>query len=126
MTPKEILEVLKECANFELEKTESGLIHGFGSINSCPICKDMSQEYYCSVHYPHMAKKLESLPWTKVIENPRLPKENDYPTKEGVYITMMDCDEHEVCTNTFIDGHFTWINRTHIKWWMPLPEIEIK
>ena len=46
----------------------------------------------------------------------------EYPTEDGTYITMMDCDEHAVHTNTFKDGRFSWMDRTHIKWWMKLPE----
>ena len=123
MTPQEIFAILKECANVVIEK-QDGRIHGFGAINMCPECRQMTQEHYCNVHYPRMAEKLESLPWTKVIKDPRNPQKDDYPTKAGEYITMMDCDEHQVCVNTFHDGYFVWMNRTHIKWWMPLPNID--
>lgn len=124
MEPSEILEILKDCANFEIGKPKYGsFIYGFGSIYNCPICRGMSPEFYCSIHYPAMAKILESLPWTKIIENPRNPKPEDYPTEDGLYITMMDCNEHEICTNTFKDGNFSWMNKTHIKWWMPLSNL---
>ena len=98
--------------------------YGFGSINRCPQCKPekMTIGEHKYVHYPKMAKLLESLPWEKVVQNPYNPKVDEYPTEDGIYITMMDCNEHEVCTNTFRDGNFSWMNRTHIKWWMKLPE----
>lgn len=121
MTPKEIFDILKQCANFELEKEDWG-IHAWGAINACPECKDMSEAFYCAIHYPNAVKKLESLPWTMIVKSPHNPQDGEYPTEDGTYITMMDCNEHEVCTNTFKDGSFTWMNRTHIKWWMKLPD----
>ena len=123
MTNKEIFDILKECANFELEKKDWG-VHAWGAINVCPECKEMSEAFYCAVHYPNMVKKLESLPWTMIVKNPRNPQDGEYPTEDGTYITMMDCNEHEVCTNIFKDGRFSWMNKTHIKWWMPLPEYD--
>ena len=125
MTVKEILDTLKIAANFELKKSEDGRIDGFGAINRCPQCKNMTQYDYSYEHYPKMKNLLESLPWEKVIDSPRFPKPGDYPTEDGEYITMMDANEHEVCTNTFKDGNFVWMNRTHIKWWMKLPKIEL-
>ena len=81
----------------------------------------MTREEY-SLHYEKMKQLLESIPWKKVVKNPRNPEADEYPKKNGTYITMMDCNEHEVCTNEFKDGQFTWMNKTHIKWWMKLPE----
>ena len=123
MNKEEIYRILKEAANFKLEKTDYGY-HGFGAINRCPQCKEemMIISEYKYVHYPKMSKLLESLPWEKIVQNPYNPKADEYPTEDGEYITMMDVNEHEVCTNTFHDGHFVWMNRTHIKWWMKLPE----
>lgn len=124
MNRQEILDVLKTAANFELD--ENG--HDYGSINNFPECNldsedSMTLGWYKSVHYPRMARLLESLPWDKVVRYPRNPQIYDeYPTEDGVYITMMDCDEHAIYTNTFKDGRFGWMNRTHIKWWMKLPE----
>lgn len=119
MTRKEILDILKKAANFKLDEKN----HGYGAINRCLECKDMSYTEYALEHYPKMKHLLESLPWEKVVKYPRNPQiYNEYPEEDGVYITMMDCDEHSVCTNTFKDGNFTWMNRTHIKWWMKLPE----
>ena len=122
MTKEEILNILKEGANFVIN--ENGF--GFGAINNFPEC-DMKSENcmslltYYHVHYPAKARLLESLPWN-VVKNPRHPEANEYPSEDGFYITMMDCDEHAVHTNTFKDGHFIWMDRTHIKWWMKLPE----
>ena len=119
MTPKEIFDILKQYANFELEKKDWG-VHALGAINMCPECKNMTEIEYLYEHYPKCVKLLESLPWTKIVEYPRSPKPEEYPTEDGTYITMMDCNEHEVCTNTFKDGNFSWMNKTHIKWWMKL------
>lgn len=124
MIKKEIFDILKEAANFKIEQCSFGP-YGYGSIAHCPQCKDMNQFEY-SLHYDIMKNLLESLPWEKVIKNPRLPEDNEYPKEDGIYITMMDCNEHEVCTNKFENGKFTWMNRTHIKWWMKLPEYMYK
>lgn len=124
MEAKEILNVLKECANFELKTLPNGSYYYVpGAINRCDECKDMTHAYYYNYHYPDKSKKLESLPWTKVVKNPRNPEPDEYPTENGKYITMMDCNEHEIWINEFRDGHFSWMNKTHIKWWMPLSVI---
>lgn len=124
MSTKEIFDILKEAAGFELDADKFGT----GSIAKTFKSKygqwpnnDVIQEYI-NEHYPKCAKMLESLPWTCNIKFPRYPSENEYPSEDGIYITMMDCNEHEVCTNKFHDGHFAWMNKTHVKWWMKLPE----
>ena len=124
MTKEEIYNILKIAAGFELDSNNLGI----GAINKTFKSKyedfpnnNILQEYI-NEHYPKMKEMLESLPWEKEIITPRNPKKDDYPTEEGMYITMMDCNEHEVCTNYFHDGHFSYMNKTHIKWWMKLPE----
>lgn len=122
MNRQKILDILKEGANFTID--EKG--NGFGAINNFPECNMKSENRmtlyaYHNLHYPIKARLLESLPWN-VVNNPRKPEENEYPSEDGVYITMMDCDEHAIYTNEFKDGNFLWMNRTHIKWWMKLPE----
>ena len=57
-------------------------------------------------------------------EDPRNPKDNEYPTEDGVYLTMLDADEHAVLSNPFREGHFFMYNKTHVKWWMPMPNFE--
>ena len=121
MTPTEIFNILKEYAGFELKQTEHG-VYAHGSINQHPKYRGISEWFYRRVYYTAASQKLESLPWTKIVKDPRNPRENEYPTEDGVYITMMDCNEHEVCTNEFRDGHFVWMHKTHIKWWMKLPD----
>jgi len=71
-----------------------------------------------------MKSLLESIPWTKTVENPRNPKENEYPEENGWYITMLDCNEHEILVNRFEKGDSGWsfYNKTHVKWWMPLTD----
>lgn len=121
METKQILEILKKAANMEPE-LKNGMILGCGAINCCPECKDMTQDEYSWDFHPKMSKLLESLPWTHIVESPRNPKAGDYPSEPGEYLTMLDCNEHEVVCNTFHDdGHWTLYNRTHIKWWMPWP-----
>ena len=117
MTKEEIYRILKEAAGFELDEDNFAT----GSIAKT-FPHNNSSIKYIGEHYPKMLQMLESLPWEKEINNPRNPNRDEYPTKDGIYITMMDCNEHEVCTNHFHDDHFTWMNRTHIKWWMKLPE----
>lgn len=126
MNTEEILNKLKEGANFKLERTDSGSYNGFGAINRFDECKtenNPSPSWYNNVHYPAKKKILESLPWTGVVENPYNPKEGEYPTENGDYITMLDCDEHAVWTNIFRDGHWLIYDRTHVKWWMPMPDM---
>lgn len=122
MEREEIYRILKEAAGFELDDNN----FGYGAINR--TFKSRYEDYphnnclqeYINEHYPKMVKLLESLPWEKEVKNPRNPRPDEYPSEDGEYITMMDCNEHEVCTNTFHDGKFSWMNGTHIKWWMKL------
>lgn len=124
MEAKELFEKLKEGAGFELE-FENGRWHGWGAINRFDECRigRMTQTMYDCVHYPEKQAILESLPWTKVVENPRNPRPDEYPTEDGTYITMLDCDEHAVDINYFKDGHWSWYDKTHVKWWMPMPDM---
>lgn len=130
MDTKQILEILKTAANLEPEKSNwMGKVHviGSGAINYCPECKDMTEYEYLHVHYPKMAKLLESLPWTHIIQDPRNPKPGDYPSEPGEYLTMLDANEHEVVCNTYHENkygelYWTLYHKTHIKWWMPMPE----
>ena len=119
MSSEEILRVLKEGANFEMEYKGACGWCGYGSIRHFSECKYDLFDY--NTHYNKKKKLLESLPWTKVVANPRNPRPDEYPTKDGEYITMLDCNEHEVLCNTFRDGRFLLYDKTHIKWWMPNP-----
>lgn len=126
MEAKELFEKLKEGAGFEL-KFDNGHWRGWGAINRFDECKlenNPDPGWYHFVHYPAKKKILESLPWTKVVKDPRNPKPDEYPTEDGEYITMLDCDEHAVHTNTFRRGGWCVYNRTHVKWWMPLPDVK--
>lgn len=121
MTSEEILQALKEGANFEMKYKDIGWV-GWGAINNFPQCKlgRMTPNEY-SKHYDEKAALLESLPWTKEVQNPRAPEADEYPTEDGEYLTMLDCDEHKILCNTFRDGRWLLYDRTHVKWWMPLP-----
>ena len=119
---KEILEKLKEGANFEL-KFENGIVYGYGAIDNFDECinNKMSKIDYLCEHYIQKQKILEALPWV-IVKNPCNPKENEYPNEDGNYITMLDCDEHAVWVNSFKNGHWLVYDRTHVKWWIRIPE----
>lgn len=119
MNPEEILTALREGANFEMEHKGAGGWCGIGSISRFPECRRNGFDYVS--HYNRKKKILESLPWTKVVDSPRNPRPDEYPTVDGEYITMLDCNEHEVICNTFRDGRFLLYDKTHVKWWMPNP-----
>lgn len=124
MEQDEILTVLKRCANFTPTKSQNGYFVGIGTIAHCPECATM-RSYDYEIHYNKCKKELEALPWEGFVENPRLPKKNEYPTENGEYITMLDCNEHEILVNTFRNGSWLLYNKTHVKWWMPLTRLEI-
>jgi hypothetical protein len=126
MTAQEIQDKLLEAANFTLA-FKNGFWVGFGSINNFDCCKmsgGIGPFEYRNYWYPKHKKMLEDLPWHRVVENPRMPKPIEYPTEEGLYLTMLDCDEHAVWVNEFKHGNWTVYDRTHVKWWMPLPLTE--
>lgn len=125
MTPEEILQTLKAAANFEMKREDFGWC-GHGAINNFPECRvlgGMTPNEYAR-HYDRNSSLLESLPWTKEVKCPRNPLPDEYPDKDGEYITMLDCDEHAIWCNKFKDGHWVIYDRTHVKWWMPIPEIQ--
>ena len=125
MEAKELFEKLKEGAGFKLE-FENGRWHGWVAINRFDECKlenNPDPYWYNYVHYPKKKNILETLPWTKVVEHPRSPKPEEYPTEDGTYITILECDEHAIHINYFRDGHWSWYHKTHVKWWMPMPDM---
>lgn len=118
MTRQEILDALMRCASLEIN--ENGDAEHIGSIaRSWNSELDPASIYFD--HYDRCKAELESLPWN-VVADPRNPKDGEYPSEDGTYITMLDCNEHEVLTNDFRNGFWTLYNNTHIKWWMKLPE----
>ena len=126
MTTKEIIEALRIGGNFKFHKNGNIWV-GHGGINNFDICKLDETGHPCGITkydyvyhwYPMKKKILESIPWTQIVENPRIPKEGEYPTEDGEYITMLDCDEHAILINTFRNGTWCLYNETHVKWWMP-------
>ena len=120
MNRQEILDVLKKAANFT-PNFKDGHMYGIGAINMCPECQYMNSLQY-NLHYTKMKNALENLPWDMVVANPRMPKPEEYPQEDGDYITMCDCNEHEVNGNPFHGGRWTIYDGTHVKWWMKLPE----
>ena len=125
MNENEFVETLKRCTNFEAKRGSNGVLTGYGSISHFPKCYDMTPAEY-DTHYEKCKKELEALPWEKIVVLPRMPKENEYPTKDGEFITMLDANEHEVIVNTFKNGSWLLYNRTHVKWWMPLTQTMIE
>lgn len=124
MDTREILLTLKNFAGMEITETD-GEISGHGSIMKAYMgvykVNHRAMEY--RDFYDIAKKKLEYLPWECKIVNPRVPKAYEYPTQEGLYITMLDVDEHAVMINRFSSlGCFSVYNKTHVKWWMKLPD----
>ena len=124
MENKEILNILQKAAGAKFSFNSKGEIWLSGSIAHCSESKGISEEKYINEVYPKMKSLLESIPWTKTVENPRNPKGNEYPEENGWYITMLDCNEHEILVNRFEKGDSGWsfYNKTHVKWWMPLTD----
>ena len=123
MTTKEIIEALRDGGNFKFHK-KGNFWCGHGGINCFDECRldnpnHMHEFDYIHYWYPMKKNILESIPWTKIVEQPRRPKEGEYPTEDGEYITMLDCDEHAILINTFRNGNWTLYHETHVKWWMP-------
>ena len=120
MTRQEILDALMRCASLEIN--ENGDAEHIGSIARSwtfylnHIKSEIkSWDYYSSyqAYYDRCKAELESLPWN-VVDNPRNPKDDEYPSEDGTYITMLDCNEHEVLTNDFRNGFWTLYHKTHI------------
>lgn len=124
MKPEEIIKVLKESANVVFRQDGDGSWVGHGSISSCPECREMDEYEYMYGHYPAKKAALESLPWTKTVADPRNPEPEEYPAEDGRYLVMLDCDEHQVLTNVYRNGHWALYDRTHVKWWMPFSALE--
>jgi hypothetical protein len=124
MENKEILNILQKAAGAKFSFNSKGEIWLSGSIAHCSESEGISEEKYINEVYPKMKSLLESIPWTKTVENPRNPKGNEYPEENGWYITMLDCNEHEILVNRFEKGDSGWsfYNKTHVKWWMPLTD----
>lgn len=124
MENKEILNILQKAAGAKFSFNSKGELWFSGSIAHCNESEGISDEKYNDEVYPKMKSLLESIPWTKTVENPRNPKENEYPEENGWYITMLDCNEHGILVNRFEKGDSGWsfYNKTHVKWWMPLTD----
>lgn len=118
MTTRELIQCLVECTNFQFRKLSDNHYYGSGAINNF---KNLTAESY-PAHYDKCSKALEEIPWTFVVKNPRNPQPDEYPASDGRYLTMLDCNEHEVNIQNFRNGSFTLYNKTHIKWILPLPE----
>ena len=120
MDTKYIINTLKEFTGISIRETNKTIV-GSGSIDKAYCLTHTTGDQYPEF-YNKAKKSLESIPWESEVRNPYHPKESEYPTEEGYYITMLDCDEHAVDINRFSNGHFCLYDRTHVKWWMKLPK----
>lgn len=106
MTNNELLKELYETTGFKLNE------HDYGSISQAATNKDesMTNIEYLYEFYPEMKRRIDNLPW-----------QSGKPSKPGNYITVADCNEHEVTYNSFNEnGYWGWLDR-HIIGWMPIP-----
>ena len=112
--------MLRRCASVRIN--ENGDAENIGSI-ARSWNPALHPESTYPDHYYRCKAELESLPW-HVVADPRNPKDCEYPSENGTYVTMLDCNEHEVLTNHFRDGFWTLYHKTHVKWWMKLPDAD--
>ena len=106
MTNKELFKELKETTGFKIEEN-----FGYGTISRAANIANpsMSAVEYLHVFYPEMRRRIDNLPW-----------QTGHPTKPGYYITVADCNEHEITYNWLNEnGYWGWLN-SHIIGWMPV------
>lgn len=109
MTNNELLQELKETTGFQLtDKNDYGSISRAANIAN-PL---MSNIEYLYKFYPEMKRRIDNLPW-----------QTGRPTEPGKYITVADCNEHEITHNWLNEnGYWGWLDR-HIIGWMPVPQM---
>jgi len=113
MTGKEIIKILSETVGYKNDGTF--VLGNFISSFDKKTLESLhaNPDIYHNELYPKMKKAVESLPWISV---------HDYmPDMEGKYLTLLDCNEHEVDCNTYKDRYWHWCHR-HVCYWMPIPE----
>lgn len=116
MTNNELISALVTAVGYDPNKE-----HGMWRIGSALTEEEliaMSNLEYSWNYYPKIRKMIEDLPWIAV--NEMLPPE------DGEYLTLLDCNEHEIdknCIKLKPDGkrHWGWCDR-HVCYWMPIPE----
>lgn len=116
MTNNEIINILKETVGYDSSKKY--FMGHIGSALSKEECIAMGNCEYHYDYYPKIRKKIESLPWISIKEK--------LPEIDGRYLTLLDCNEHEIDVNTINmcgDGnrHWSWCDK-HVCYWMPIPE----
>lgn len=119
MTKTEFLDVIKEATALDIRKEGSR----FGSIAKAYIVSKKYKELSYKEFYKEMERKLEELPWEMVVSNPCNPLEEEYPTEDGKYITMLDCNECGVLVNSFIRNTWSVYHKSHIKYWIKLEKL---
>jgi len=112
MTNNEIITLLKQAVGYNYP---TGILWNIISSLSKEDEKYMNDHYYLYTkdYYPRMRHKIEKCPWISIKD--RLPE------KEGRYLTLLDCNEHEIDVNTYENGKWIWCN-SHVCYWMPIPE----
>lgn len=116
MTNNELIAALVEAVGYDPDE-KYGMYH-IGSALSKEEQIAMTQFEYSWNYYPKIRKMIENLPW--IDANEMLPPE------DGRYLTLLDCNEHEIDKNSIElkpDGkrHWSWCDR-HVCYWMPIPE----
>lgn len=115
MTKEEFLQILKDTTDFDFNQPH---LIKIGAICRAYTQSDKTVSY--DEFYNSAVRKLEELPWEMVVSNLRNPFPDEYPSEDCECICMLDCNEHEVLTNSFKNGNWNLYNKTHIKWWIKL------
>lgn len=118
MTNNELIKALKVAVGYDHEEALKG--SGMYRIGSALSDDEFMKivDTYKSEYYPRVRALIEKLPW--ISTNDMLPE------TDGDYLTLLDCNEHEIDVNhirLYPDGnrHWMWCDR-HVCYWMPIPE----
>lgn len=116
MTNNELINALIEAVGYDPDD-EYGMYH-IGTALPAKEYREMSDREYIYKYYPKIRRMIEALPWISV--------KDSLPPTDGKYLTLLDCNEHEINKNTIRlcgDGrrHWSWCDR-HVCYWMPIPE----
>ena len=104
MKNKEIIETLKMAIGYN---TNDFCISNIANtFNGTQLSK-------YQIHYMKMRDAIEKLPWISI--------KDKLPDNEEEYLTLLDCNEHEILTNRYRNGYWDMFN-THVCYWMPIPK----
>ncbi|WQJ53809.1 MAG: hypothetical protein [Wendovervirus sonii] len=108
MTNKQIIDILTQTVGYK----KDFVLGAIGSSLSKDEFDKMGRIEYLQ-YYIKMRNMIESLPWISV--------KDKLPECDGQYLTLLDCNEHEIDNNWYKDKTWGWC-RTHVQYWMPIPE----